>query len=336
MSRLVDERAGRRVSTRDQAIRLSVVNRARDIVCGVLSTLPLTRLRGDLRDPESLEDLGPGWLERPDPDHTRGWFVAGVTDDLFFHQHAYARVTAWDADLRPVALQWMPYREVIRDEDALGVTWFPTDRWLVPLESVAVDRSALVEFESPLLGVLRGGEDILTTAALLDSAAGRFAGVDIPAGWFSQKAGFEEMTDDEIEEFLERWWAARQFNTTGYHNDALEYHESQMDPSRLQLVEGRAYQDAALARLCNLPNYTLGVGVPNDSMTYKTALTARLDVIDFGLAPFIGCIEQTLSANAITPRGTHVQMVLEPFTRTSVLTTAARAGMSSTTREVAQ
>jgi hypothetical protein len=92
-----------------------------------------------------------------------------------------------------------------------------------------------------------------------------------------------------------------------------------MDPSRLQLVEGRAYQDAAIARVCNVPNYAVGVGVPNDSMTYKTAATARYDLLDFGLSPFVTCWESTLSGDDVVPHGTVVAMDLAGFLRTDVL-----------------
>ena len=78
--------------------------------------------------------------------------------------------------------------------------------------------------------------------------------------------------------------------------------------------------------MCNVPNFSVGVAVPGDSMTYKTAETARLDLVDFTLAPFIGCIEQTLSGPEVTPRGTRVVFDLEPFLRSRELAAARRPG----------
>ncbi|HEY4378073.1 MAG TPA: hypothetical protein VGM93_12985, partial [Acidimicrobiales bacterium] len=73
-----------------------------------------------------------------------------------------------------------------------------------------------------------------------------------------------------------------------------------------------------------MPNFAVGVGVPNDSMTYKTALTARLDLLDFGLQPFVECWSEALSDEKVTPRGTRVSFDLEPFLRTAQLTPVAR------------
>jgi hypothetical protein len=309
-----DARAGVVVGTREAAMRDDVVNRARDLMCGTLATLEFRRLRGE-------DDLGAGWLARPDPTHSRGWFISWVTDDLFFHGVAMARATARDSDGQVNALQWMPYTQVIPTVDGTGVSWhqgwYPDPRW--PTDSydvVDVPLDDLVVFESPLSGVLAGGTRVLSTAARLDDAADRFAAAEVPAGWLEQTAG-EDLDRDEARAQVEQWIATRRELTVGWLNQSVAYHESQMDPSRLQLVEGRAYQDAATARLCNVPNFAVGVGVPNDSMTYKTAFTARLDLIDFGLAPLLACWTQTLTD--LAPRGQSVEWDLEPFLRSSVL-----------------
>jgi hypothetical protein len=319
------DRANMLVATRTQAMQLSVVNRARDLICGVIAGLPFRRVR--TRNGVD-EDLGPGWLGRPDPTHTRGWFVAQVTDDLFFHEVAFARVTARDTEDFPLALQWMPRAEVMPNVDGSGnVTWLRTDHpgeWWWPtlvVEQLEVEPRDLIVFESPVSGLLRWSGIPLTTAARLDAAANRFAGVELAAGWLAQKAGSEDLNPTDARAMLEEFSTTRTELALAYLNQSVEYHESQMNPSQLQLVEGRAYQDAATARLCNVPNYAVGVGVPNDSMTYKTAVTARLDLIDFGIAPFLTCWEQTLSAYNVTPRGTQVLFDLEPFLRTHELAT---------------
>ena len=317
------------VATREAALRNSVVNRARDIVCGTLAILPLTRTRDG-------EDIGPGWLERPDPFHSRGWFVSWVTDDLFFRGVAYARVTVRDGDDRVQALEWMPWAQVVPHDDDEGVTWYRSGRWpapvgrVGPLDPIDVLRRDLVVFESPLVGVLNGGDEVLSTAARLNGAADRFAGVETPAGWLKQNGG-EAIGRDDALALIRDFSLARQVHTVAFLNEVTDYHESSMDPSRLQLVEGRAYQDAAVARVCNMPNFVVGVGVPNDSMTYKTALTARLDLIDFGLGPFLGCWEQTLSA--VVPRTQDVVFDVSGFLRSATLTATAGAEQAATVAE---
>lgn len=317
------------VTTRDQAMRNSVANRSRDIVCGVLGSLALTRWRADGDGAEV--DLGPGWLRRPDPDHTLQYFVSWITDDLFWYAFAYARVTSRNFEGQANALQWLPFMQVLPEPmggivlgwpapngrlvalPGQAVTWYPPG-----LDPVHVPAGDLVIFEGGLSGVLGAGAAVLSTAARLDASADRFASAEIPAGWLEQTDG-EDLTGAELAERAQLFAAARLDNSIAATNRYMKYNESQMDPGRLQLVEGRSYQDAATARICNVPNFIVGVGVPNDSMTYKTALTARLDLLDFGLNPYVTTWEQTLSSEAVTPRGTRVAFDVEPFLRTSTL-----------------
>lgn len=310
------------VATRDQAMRNSVVNRARDIVCGTLGCLPFTRIRGG-------EVLGPGWLSRPDPFHSRAWFVSWVTDDLFFRGGAFARVTVRDSDGQVVALEWMPWVEVLPDDAGEGVTWYRSGRWpgTGRLDPIHVARRDLVRFEPAIVGVLNGGEEVLSTASRLNGAADRFAGAELAAGWLKQTGG-EPLSETDALELVTTFQASRRVNTIAFLNEVADYHESAMDPSRLQLVEGRSYQDAAVARLCNVPNFVVGVGVPNDSMTYKTALTARLDLLDFGLQPFVSCWQETLTE--LAPRGTEVRVDVEAFLRTPLLSATATAERAAT------
>jgi Phage portal protein len=320
LAALVDARAGAFVTSRYEALQLSVVMRARDVVCGVLAQLPFVRTRSD------GVDIGAGWLERPDPNHTRGWFVSGVVDDLFFHGLAYCWVTVVDRDGRPLALEWMPYTTVVLDPDGYGLTYYRRGRDQAGATgvgartaAVALSWAEVVVFESPLTSVLTARRP-LTTSARLDMAADRFSNVEMPGGVLKQNGG-DDLTPNEALAQIRSFEAARHFHTIAYVSTDLDYVQSSLDPDKLQLVESRSYQDAALARICNIPAFAVGVGVPNESMTYKTAFTARADLIDFGIAPYITCLEQTLSSDQVTARGTTVTMDLEPFLRTKALST---------------
>ena len=317
------ERLNTIVRTRAQAVENSVVNRSLDIARGTIARLPYDRVRSGV-------SIGPGWLRAPDPTHTRAWWSSWIVDDMFLYGAAFARVTSRTFDLFPNALQWMPFVQVVPNTDGTGVVWhqgdYPDPLWPIHLvEDVAVDVDDVVVFESPLMGLLNSGCEVLSTAARLDSSANRFASAEIPAGWLKQTGG-EELSADEQVEQINRWQIMRRINSTGYVPEDLEYNESTLDPGRLQLVEGRAYQDAAVARVCNIPNYAAGVGVPNDSMTYKTSYTARLDLLDFGLAPIYDAVTQRLSADDVTPHGTDVVLDLEPFLRTAALAGLAKGG----------
>jgi len=318
LARATAARASMTVTTREQAMRLSVVNRGRDITCGVLSTMAFTRTGRD------GTDLGPGWLSAPDPNHTVGWIVSKLVDDLFFQGFAYWRVTVRDAgDYRPVAVEWMPYTETFAVPDGTGLVWWRRGHDQAgpvanaPVAEIFVPWSDVIVFESPIDPVLNA-TTALSIAAALDDAASRFAGNELAAGWLAQTDG-DDLSDDEAAAKVALWQALRRDHVIGYVSTGLEYHESAINPSAMQLVEARSYQDAALARIVNLPAFAVGVGVPHDSMTYKTAATARFDVVDFGLAPIIGCITQTLSGDRVTAHGTTVGMEVDTFLRVDEL-----------------
>jgi phage portal protein BeeE len=318
-------RSAQLVTSRAQAIELSVVMRARDVVCGVLAQCPYKRTD------RNGTDLGPGWLDRPDPNHTRGWWTAQLVDDLFFHGFAFAWITVVDQYGRPLAVEWMPYTQVIFDPDGLGVTYYrrghdqPGDSaWWPTITVVHLSWMEVIVFESPLTAVLQAGRP-LSTAARLDMAADRFANVEIPGGVLKQKSG-DDLTTTEAIEQISTFEASRHTHTVAYVPGDLEYVPTLVSPDVMQLVESRSYQDAALARVCNVPAFAVGVGIPHESLTYKTAYTARADLVDFGIAPYIGAIEQTLSSDQVTPHGTVVTMDLEPFLRTDALRNLGTAG----------
>jgi phage portal protein BeeE len=297
LAQLQWERVGLVVS-REAAMRNSVVNRSRDLLCGTLASLPFTRT-----DTAGAE-LPNGWLDRPDPDHTRAWLVASTTDDLFFNGYAFWRVTARDAETvpRPLAVQWMPFAQVTVTRD--GVGRIVSARWTPPFGGGVLDVPAvdLIIFEGLSTGLLWSGRDVLSTAARLDNAANRYSGANMAAGWLKQTGGVP-LNAAEATEFLRTFTDAREANVLAWLSETVDYHESTLDPSKLQLVEARTYQDGAVARLCNVPAYMVGVGIPNAPMTYQNAEQTRVDLITFGMAPYLTCWSQTLSANNVTPRG---------------------------------
>ena len=276
---LVAARTAGLVTSRAQAMQLSVVMRGRDMVCGVMSQLPFTRTD------RNGQDLGPGWLDRPDPNHTRGWWTAQVVDDLFFYGVAFAWVTVTDQYGRPLALEWMPKPQVVIDPDGSGVTYYRrghdqpgVSEWWPTITPISLAWWEVLVFESPLSAVL-SAQRTLSTAARLDLAADRFANVETPGGVLKQTAG-DDLTNDQALEQIASFETARHAHTVAYVSTDLEYQSANVNPDSLQLVESRSYQDAALARVVNLPAFAVGVGIPHESLTYKTAYTARADVVD--------------------------------------------------------
>jgi hypothetical protein len=69
-----------------------------------------------------------------------------------------------------------------------------------------------------------------------------------------------------------------------------------------------------LARVANIPPYFIGAPA-GTGMTYLNAAQAKQDLIDYGAAPFITTIEQTLTGPNVTPHGQAVRLDLNAWLR---------------------
>jgi len=326
--------------TREAALNLSVVNRGRDLMCGVLGDMPFERT--STFGGGAPRDVGAGWLEHPDPTRTRQSWTADVVDDLIFYGWAACHVTARDPQGFPTALVHLPWVELtpppghrsrnrarfpVAQATARGTgrpdwwEWRP-DPSSAPPTGVVATRDLfdlnMICFESPLTGVLAAPTPLLI-ALRLDRAAARFASSTVPMGWLEQVPGSAAMSSTELSTLARSFADAREGNAIAALNEAVRYHESTLDPDRMQLVQARTYQDAALARVLNVPAFLVGAVTPGDSMTYKSAQQSRWDLLSFGVGPYMTCLSDTLSMPTVTPRGTTVSMDPTPFLRTAEL-----------------
>src|SRR5262245_65835061 len=68
------------VWSREAAMSVPTIRRARDLICGSIAALPLTlwRVRWDPDRQVQVEEQTPpaGWMMRPDPDRTRQYMLA--------------------------------------------------------------------------------------------------------------------------------------------------------------------------------------------------------------------------------------------------------------------
>jgi hypothetical protein len=295
--------------TREAAMSAPTVARSRNLLVSAIAALPFTfwrtsRVAGV--DPVAIDAAA--WAERPDPDRTRQWIVGQTVDDLLFYGLAHWRVTARGADTFPSA-----FRRVVPGElhvDHAGEVRIGTE---------VVDARDVIEFASPVDGILTNGYRAIAIALALDGAAERFADTEVPAGVLEeQDHSGEDLADDDLRRLADAFTAARHANVTAATNRYVRYREINYNAEAMQLVEGRTYQALELARLCNVPGYLVGAPA-GTGMTYLNAQQAREDLITFGAAPLIGCLEETLSGPNVTARGQSVVMdqtawLRNPFT----------------------
>ena len=294
----------------ERAMSVPTISRARDLICSMIGGLELSNYTkewtgdGFMRRP--LEPMG--WMDRPDPQVTRNWIMAQTVSDLFFHGRAFWYVASRYQTGFPASFQWLPAANVSTPGQA-GPYWMGPAS-VIELNGVQIPTDDVVQFLSPVAGVVTMGARAIDIAVRLDDAARRFALNQTPAGYLQQTGG-EPMNGDELAELASAWAEARTANAVGALNEAVEWREFDADPSKLQLTEGRQHSSLELSRVANIPPYLVGVSV--GGYTYQNAQQARQDLYLFGARPFIECVEQTLSLDSVTPRGRVVEFDIDAY-----------------------
>lgn len=297
---------------RQAAMTVPTISRSRDLICGAVGALPLVLYTVDWANPGAPVELSlppATWMARPDPTKTRNFMLAWTVDDLFFYGRGYWLVVDRYAPPQsyPRSFVWMPTVQVRVDTN--GDTWW---------DGVPVNPADVIEFLSPIEGLLDVGWRAVNTAVQLDQAAERFSRCEVPAGWLKQTDG-EPMTGEELSQLAADFASLRMTLSIAALNSVTDYHESSLDPSKLQLTEARQHQALELARITNIPPSL--VGAPSGTgMTYNNTLQAKQDLIDFGAAPYINCVEQTLGGPNVVPAGQFVRLDLNAWLRNPYVT----------------
>ena len=294
--------------TRSRALSLGAISRSRDVICSLVGSLPI-RQYGTAWNGEDLEEIPlppEPWMLQPETTVPRSVTMAWLTDDLMFHGRGYLYTTERYANGMPARFQWLPAEDM-----NIVAPAFRGNRPIGGIQEITyagnvLDPKNVHIFYSPYEPLLRAAARSIRIAERLDAAAERFAVNDTPAGHLKQVKG-QPLDHDEMLAMAETWSEARQEGRTAFAPEEVDWIESTMDPSRLQLVEARQYAALELSRHANVPPWL--VGAPTGTgMTYMNAQQAKADAVTFGALGYIEAIEQGLSANTITPRGRIIRL----------------------------
>jgi len=279
------------------------VKRGRDIVPGVLGTLPV-----DLYDAErnlSRSSL----LEQPEVGIPRSVTMIRTFEDMWFEGVAWWMVTEYGWHGYPTKVKRLDPTTVTVKQDGkvyttrsgnTGVVW----EWVPDYD--------LIRFDSPNDPLLIAGARAIRTALKLDSAAANYAGGNQPLDWFASKDGYDP-EQEELDEFLDGWEAARRQHATGYVPAWAEYKNAGWNPQQLQLAEARQHAVLELARAMGVGPEDLGIPVPTN--TYFNAEDRKQHRLQNTLRAYIAAFEDRLSMNDVTPRGYTVRLNLGDLLR---------------------
>lgn len=297
---------------RNRAMQVPAISRARDLHASVISAMPLKMYRerwDDASREMTYEDLAPrSWLRRPDPSIPYETMMAWTFDDLFFFGRAFWYITSRTQDGYPASYTRLPAGS-ITTEDQVGPVWFAPSN-AVFFQGGEIDPSLLVQFISPLQGVIYSSEQAIATALKIEDARYRNANTAIPSGILKQTGG-EPLSAQELADLAAAFNAARQTNQTAALNEFLSYEATTATPDKMLLIESAQFSALQMAQICNIPPYLLGV--PTGSYAYTNSRESRWDLWLYGTKTYAECITSTLSANSILPNGTYVEFDTDEY-----------------------
>jgi HK97 family phage portal protein len=303
---------GAQTATREQAMSVPSVARARNIICSTIGSLPL-----ETYNHFTKEHLDPNRvIMQPDPRIAGSAIYAWIAEDLLFHGVAYGQVLdAYAASDNSRVRAWTrvaPDRVTYNlNSNQTEITAYMVDGMHVPASGIG----SLIVFSGLDEGVLNRAGRTIRAAQELEKAAELYAKEPVPT--MVLKSNGTNLTPERITKLLESWKVARNTRATAFLNADVELNALGFDPQKLQLNEARQYLATEIARAVGIPASFLSA--ETTSMTYSTTVMERKALIDFSLRNIITPIEQRLSAADFVPNGVEVRFDIDDFLRGSAL-----------------
>jgi hypothetical protein len=297
-------------SGRERMMSLAVIARARDLICTTISGLNLEMYR-EMWNGDEMEEvpLAPrAWLARMDQSVPNSTLLSWLADDLIFWGRAFLYVTERTADGYPANYSRLP-SSMCQTLDQSGPVYFaPSNKVL--FNGMEIDSRDLIQFISPMQGILFTGRRPAETAIRIEEARMRNASSAIPAGVLKQTGG-EPLSGQELADLAAQFNLARATNQTAALNEFLSYTETNATPDKMLLIDSADYSARDLGRLLGVPSYLLSVSI--GAYSYQSAQQSRMDLWQYACKPIADCITQTLSSDNNLPRGTMVKFDVDDF-----------------------
>lgn len=277
---------GRGRISRQEALAVPAIKRARDLICGGIGQFPLMLL-----DPNGKPT---DWslLSQPEAGIARSVSVTRLIEDMLLYERGWWKTTH---------VGWHGKPAEVRRLEAESVNVVPA--YVSYPEGQAVvwpEVAGLIRFDSPNGGLLTSSTAIRAYIALTLIAMQAVDGAP-PIDWFTAGDDGEDPEDDEVEETLDDWAAARRLRRTAFVPNNLKYNRDGFNPEQLQMSQAREFGITEIARLTGIDAEELSVSTT--SRTYFNAQDRRRDRLESVLGPYMTAVEGRLSMEDVTPRG---------------------------------
>lgn len=295
--------------TRDEALRVPGLKRARDLMCASIGQWTLT-----VKDPAGKPDttFTPNLFTEPEAGVPASVTWTHVVEDMLLFERSWMKSLILGWHRRPIqGRRLMPETVTVQPtyeyyEHGSAKVWPNVD--------------GLIRFDSPNTGILNGSPAVRACIALERIAMNHLNGVP-PIDFFTPKGDTDPFEDDdEAKEFLGDWATSRRERSTGFVPFNLEHHVVGWDPEKLQLAEARNFAILEIARLTGIDAEELSVSVT--SRDYANMQDRRRSRIEDVLGPYMKAIELRLSMDDVTPHGYTVEFDTSGYLRLDDLAAA--------------
>jgi hypothetical protein len=291
--------------TRDVAMKVPSVARARHLICPTIASFPLRSFRAaDLIDPQ------PNWLHAAagamSPWHRMLWTI----DDLIFH--------GWSL--------WIVKRgadgQILEAIRAAFDQWQFSDDWrTIELrtgqdEWRPADRDEVILIPGPHEGILQFGTTSIRQAADLADRATRSAAQPHMETELHY-TGDAELTQPQIDTLIENYAKARRADNggIGFTNKWTEVKEHGQASENL-LIDGRNAAAVDVARTIGIPAAMIDAVTASAGLEYNTGESRNAQFIDYGLNAYMAAVTARLSMDDVVPHGQSVRMDTEEWRNT--------------------
>jgi len=299
-------------ATREMAMSVPALARARNIICSTVGSLPLegyNKFTG-----AHVEPVQAIW--QPDARITGSAVYAWLAEDILFYGVGYGLVLdAYSVSDGARVRQWTrvaPNRIIPRlNNNSTEIIGYELDGIMTPQSGIG----SIVRFDGLDEGILQRAGRTIRAALELEKAAELYAKEPVPT--MVLKSNGTNLTPERISKLLESWKIARSTRATAFLNANVELTALGFDPAKLQLNEARQYVALEISRAAGIPAYF--ISAETTSMTYSNSVNERKALIDFSLRPILTAIEQRLTMPDFTPYGTEIRFSVDDFLRGDAL-----------------
>ncbi len=274
--------------SRKEAMSVSSVARARNLICGTVAGIPLEYY--NKRTGEVM--AAPRWVNQLAKNQPSFITICWIVDSLLFYGVSYLRVTErYAEDGRPAAFEWIANSRVTFTTDLEGImiTQYYVD-------AAPISMNDIVTIQGFDEGVLERAGRTIQSAIDINKAAAIASATPMSSGILKNTGA--DLPQAEVSGLLAAWKRSRQNNSTAYLTSTLEFQSTQFSPKDMMYNEAIQNLATEIARAMNVPAYYLSAD-QNTTMTYANVTEERKQFFALSIEPYIQAIQTRLSMDDI-------------------------------------